>query len=177
MPEDRPAWKRVIPGDAPAPGPRSTVVDVPEDRAHDPREQEAWFQRLPPHAREELREERRAADRRSASRKGRRKSTTKAYVLESIVLFLVLEGAFMGATVPSFLAAIVFGAAAGTLCALVRATTIFYGAVFLGAYLGFGALAGSMHVAYYFISSPLPLCLGAALGRIHMLERFDGSEL
>lgn len=155
-------------------GGEATAGDIPP---RDPREDEGWFRCLPPAAQEDLRTRWRIDAGLERRRRERRRDTSRVYVLEGALAFLFLELLLMGASPRSLLGALLFGAAAGLLCARARTTTVLTGVFFLGAFLLFGAVAGSMHFFYYLTAGLIVLCLGLALGRIHLLQRFDGSEL
>lgn len=175
----KPKWQQVLAHDVefvPA-DPEHPVVHIPEDRAHDPREEERWLHRLPEHARDELREAWRTQEGEGKRQKFRRKETTKTYVVEAAVVFMVLELLLQAPTRYHLLAAGIFGAAAGGLAALVRASAPSYGLFFTVFYVAFGFVAGSRHWAYYVLASLIVMCLGVMLGRMHTLQRFDGSDL
>jgi hypothetical protein len=175
----KPKWQQVLAHDVefvPA-DPEQPVYHIPEDRVHDPREEEEWLHRLPEHARDELREVWRTQEGQGRLQKFRRKETTKTYVVEAAVVFMVLELLLQSPTRYHLLAAGIFGAAAGALAALVRASAPSYALFFTTVYLLFGFVAGSRHWAYYVLASLIVMCLGAMLGRMHTLQKFDGSDL
>ena len=145
--------------------------------APDPREEESWFLDLPPAAQEDLRTKWRVDAGLARNRVQRKRGTTRTYVWEGAIAFAFLELLLMGLTPRSLLGALLFGAAAGRMCAVLRTTTVGTGVLFLAMFLLFGLVAGSMHFCFYAIAGFLALILGLALGRVHDIQKWDGSEL
>lgn len=142
-------------------------MEVPADRAHDPREQAEWFERLPEHARGELRDLWRRAELSEAEAKKLRFRVRRRYVAESLLLFLV------AAAMPPFtghpLVVAVVGTSVGAVASLLRAGPFLYcvvGAV--GSALAFGPW---QFFALCFVASG-----SAALGAIHEFQRADRTE-
>jgi hypothetical protein len=177
--DSKPKWQQVLAHNETfvPPEPEFPVYDVPEDRAHDAREEEEWVHRLPEHAREDLREAWRTQEGEGRKQKKRRKETTKVYVVEAAIAFMALEVLLQAPSLLSLVAAGLFGAGAGGVAALFRSSAPSYGAVFTGFYVLLGLVAGSRHVAYYVLASLIVMCVGVALGRMHTLQKFDGTEL
>lgn len=174
---ERPGWQKVIGLEPEEHVPEGPVFETPEDRAGDAREEAEWFQRLPDHAKEDLRERWRTQEGEGRHQKKRRKRTTRVYVVESTVIFLLLEILLHSPTWISALAAPLFGAATGLAAGLLRSNGPTYASLFSAGYLLFGATAGGRHFAYYLLSVLIVLCIGSALGVSHRLQKFDGSDL
>ena len=69
----------------------SAVFEIPEDRAHDPREQERGFLRLPEDVKDELRDCWRFTEQIRAEIRRRRKRTLRIFLVESVVLLTLLS--------------------------------------------------------------------------------------
>lgn len=179
MADPKPKWQEVLAhdDDLVPPDPESPVYEIPEDRVHDAREEHEWLHRLPEHARDDLREAWRTQEGEGRKQKKRRKETTKVYVVEAAIAFMVLEVLLQAPTLLSLVAAGLFGAAAGGVAALFRSNAPSYGLVFTTFYMLFGIVAGSRHPAYYMLAGLIVLCIGVMLGRMHTLQKFDGTEL
>ncbi len=177
--EQRPAWQRVVATetDYVPKTPTAPVYDIPEDRAHDAREQVEWFQKLPEHAKEDIRDAWRRADGEHRLQRERRRHTSKVYVWEAAVAFVVLELVLMSPNFMNLVLALIFGAVAGALTALFRSSAGSYCIIFTSFYIAFGLTSGSNHFAYYVLGGVIVACIGAMLGRMHTLQRFDGTEL
>jgi hypothetical protein len=156
---------------------RSLVVEVPEDRLDDPREQAPLFAQLPEHAKEDLRDRWRAAEGARGDQVLRRKDTALRWVAEGTALLFLAEALMHTPTRVGLLLAAGVGAATGAFGAAAKPGPLRYGFVFMAAYIVFGALLGSRHIAYYLITSPILLGLAGALATTHRLQRFDSSEL
>ena len=147
----------------------SAVFEIPEDRAHDPREQEGGFLRLPEDAKDELRDGWRFTERLRAEVKSRRKRTVRVYMVESVILLAVLT-VFTPQAIP--LAAVI-GVGCGWLGWKLRAGTLIYGWV--------GALGYALVMALTGVLNLFAFALAAfgfgLLGMIHQLQRADRTEL
>ena len=138
---------------------------------HNPREEAEWFQRLPVEAQEDLRRRWLANEGRAEEQRERRSRTDWRYIGESLLLFAVGDLLYRSLSFPSCLAIVLPGLALGKIAAMLRAGTFRY-----------ALLAFSVHLAYYGLWAFQPFhlvfatCIGAALGRIHELQRVDGSE-
>jgi hypothetical protein len=153
------------------------VVEVPEDRLHDPREQAPLFARLPEHAKEDLRDRWRAAEGARGDQVLRRKETALRWVAEGAALLALAEALLHTPTRLGLLLAAGVGAATGAVAAALKPGPLRYGFLFMAVYIVFGGLLGSRHVAYYLFTSPLVLGLAGALATTHRLQRFDATEL
>ncbi|MDH3590314.1 MAG: hypothetical protein OER88_00435 [Planctomycetota bacterium] len=175
----RPAWQRVLAEQdgATVPEPTAPVYDLPEDRAHDPRESLEWFRRMPDHAKEALRNAWREDEGSAVHQKERRRRTRRYYCVEASATFVLLEVLLQGPYWHTVLAAAIFGVVAGGLAGVIRASAPSYGFLFTFFYLLLGLTCGVNHFLYYVLASIIVLCTGAALGRVHTLQKFDGSEL
>lgn len=148
------------------------VSYTPEDRIHDPRELEAWFQRLPEHARDEFRARWRVEETRLEDHRLRRRGTTTRYLVEGVALYvvplLVLSDVSLGVLLPC----VGIGLAVGFLAARVRAGTFAYPGFALAGYVAIVLATGYLNIlAFIFYVS-----FGALLGLGHSLQRYDGSE-
>ena len=152
--------------------PEPIIHAIPEDRVHDPREQEASFQRLPPHAQEEFRERWRDDEDASEERKQRRHDTTVRYLVEGVLLFCGTLFFFRSISFFTGLEAMVAGAAMGFVWRYFR----------MGQW-GFTMVAGVFYFFYFGVLGFNPfefitfISLAAGLGAMHEFQRFDGSEL
>lgn len=175
----RPAWQRVVATetDYVPREPAAPVYDIPDDRAHDAREQIEWFQKLPEHAKDDIRDAWCRQDGEHRLQKERRRHTSKVYVWEAAAAFVLLEFVLMSPSFMNLIVALLFGAAAGALTALFRSSAGSYCLVFTTFYIAFGLTGGSQHIFYYVLGGIIVACVGAALGRVHTLQRFDGTEL
>jgi len=149
-----------------------TVVEIPEDRAHDPREQEPWFLRLPPEARDELRVRWRRAEGTSGERLRRRRDTVLAWVAEAVLLLWFLTY-FAWRALP---VALVVGAAMGLLGWRAKLGHIAYGWLGAIAFVIVIAVSGTASIASLW-GFVLAAFLSALLAQTHRLQRFDGSEV
>ena len=147
----------------------SAVFEIPEDRAHDPREQEGGFLRLPEEAKEELRAGWRFTERFRAEVRSRRRRTVRLYVVESVVLLSLLS-VLTPFAIP--LAAVV-GIGCGWLGWKLRAGTLIYGWIGAIGYALVMALAGFLNLFGFALAA-----FGfGLLGMIHQLQRADRTEL
>jgi hypothetical protein len=152
--------------------PEPVVHAIPEDRVHDPREQEEWFQRLPPHAQEEARDRWRDDEDESEERKRRRHDTTMRYLIEGVLLFSGTLFFFRSISFVTSLTAIVAGVAMGAVWRHLR----------MGQW-GFTMVAGIFYFLYFGIFGLNPfefitfITLAAGMGAMHEFQRYDGSEL
>ena len=154
------------------------VHEIPEDRLHDTREAEEWFQRLPPHAQEEFRGNWRKEERGGHTREARIQETTKRYLIEGALLFVIFEILFTNMTLISLALGIGMGVGMGHLCRCRRFGRYGFsvtGAVFYVALFGIlpfqwgGGLSPSGFVIF--------VVLAGAAGVMHEVQRFDGSEV
>jgi hypothetical protein len=152
---------------------QAEVHYTPEDRAHDPREQQGWFLRLPEHAKQDLREKWKIQEGGSEAQIARRKATMWRYVLESVGIFVVPLFLFMSLGWLSLLCSIVVGAAVGFLAARIRAGTFQYPFLGFAGWLVLWVLSGlglSFLTLFWYIGWT------GALGAVHHLQKFDGTE-
>ncbi|MCK6460796.1 MAG: hypothetical protein L6Q95_13000 [Planctomycetes bacterium] len=181
-PPDPPKWQQVLAPkaleerDVPEPE-QGLVVQVPEDRLHDPREEAPLFARLPEHAKEDLRDRWRAVEGVRGDQVLRRKETALRWVAEGAALLALVEALLHTPARLGLLLAAGVGAATGACAAVAKPGPLRYGFLFMAVYIVFGALLGSRHVAYYLFTSPLVLGLAGALATTHRLQRFDATEL
>ena len=152
--------------------PEPIVHTIPEDRVDDPREQEAWFQQLPPHAQEGCRERWRDDEDASKDRKQRRHDTTVRYLVEGVLLFSGTLFFFRSISFTTSLTAMMAGAAMGAVWRYFR----------MGQW-GFTMVAGVFYFLYFGVFGLNPfefmifITLAAGMGAMHQIQRFDGSEL
>ena len=147
----------------------SGVFEIPEDRAHDPREQQGGFLRLPEEAKEELRACWRFTERLREEVRTRRQRTVRIYIVESVVL-LVLLSVLTPQAIP--LAAVV-GVGCGILGWRLRAGTLIYGWIGALGYALIMALTGTLNLFAFALAA-----FGfGLLGMIHQLQRADRTEL
>jgi len=181
-PPPPPKWQQVVvpKADEPAPSAQTeepAVFAIPEDRIDDPREQVPWFGRLPEHAKEDLRERWRAQAGAAGEQKERKRVTKRRWVAEAAAVFFLAEAVLQSPSLPGLAVATTVGVAVGWAGALLKPGPLRYGAIAAVAWVLFGAFAGSRHLAYYVISIPIVLCVAAAFGVSHRLDRFDATEL
>jgi len=162
--------------EAPEPG-QGLVVEVPEERLHDPREEAPLFARLPEHAKAEIRNRWDAAEGVRGDQVARRKDTALRWVAEGAALLFLAEALLHTPTRLGLMLAAAVGAATGAFAAALKPGPIRYGFLFMAVYIVFGGLLGSRHVAYYLFTSPLLLGLAGALAATHRLQRFDRTEM
>jgi len=145
---------------------------APPTREPDAREETEWFRRLPEHAKEEFRERWRAEEGRTDRQLERRRHTEIRYLVEGVMLFAFLEFVFIGLSAGRLLLLFVPGLALGWICFRIRADRWRYAAVALPFHLavyGIFGLFAAWHLVVF-------LCVAAALGFGHELQRADGSE-
>lgn len=160
------------------PSPETEVFYTPEDRAHDPREQEEWFQRLPEHAKREFREKWSEKEAFVPAHRAKRARTLKRHVLEGAIFFPIVYWMYFPLYFGGFIRALVVGAGLGFVAWRMRAGPHQWGLLgglayvlfhywFVGSLLfGFGAVFGL--VVFTFGS--------AAIGVGHVLHRYDMTE-
>lgn len=183
-------WQQVVvPVGERAPAPRNlseyaggNVSVVPEELMDDPREHLEWFQRLPDAVKEELREAWRVEEGESRRQIDRRRKTTHAYVVESAVclafleLFLEIGLGWRYFSLASIAAAGAIGAVGGLVASTARSRGGLYGVLLATGWILLCVGPGGVPFPYYVITLPIPICVGVALGTVHRLQLFDGSE-
>ena len=111
----------------------ATVHEIPEDREHDPREQEEWFHRLPEQAREEMRDRWRAHEHGTQKVRETRRLTTKRYVTEGAAI-AAFCAVLVGAGIFGLILAALVGGVMGAIARAARLTRFGYGALAAVAY-------------------------------------------
>jgi hypothetical protein len=125
--------------------------------------------RLPPHVQEEYRRE---EEKRAERRLARRRATEARYLVESVVIFALLEFLFRGLSASRLLVLAVPGLALGWTCARLRAGQFGYTVAAAIAYVvvyGVFGLFALWHFIFFVV-------LAGAAGAMHQLQRADGSE-
>lgn len=146
---------------------------TPEDRAHDPREHQEWFLRLPEHGKDEMRKFWQAAEGETRHQRERRIRTTRRYLIEGVVFFVVVFWLFYRFRADGLLLAAAIGLAVGCANAFLRAGAYKYGWVCAIGYVSFGLLyMGGLSIFPFLFST----CCGTVLGVAHTLNRYDFTE-
>ena len=137
-------------------------------------EDEEWYQRLPDHAKEEMRLvwEKRMGH--SQEQDERRRRTTRRYLIEGVALFVVTIWLFYSVNLVVLLIAALVGGGVGALVSWRRARTYQYMLISGLGYVAFIALVGGWPSIFPFL---FMICGGALLGLGHQLNRFDFTEL
>jgi len=141
--------------------------------SHDPREEQEWFQRLPPHAQEELRSGWEAQRGKSEAQRKRARGMTARYLLEGAITFAAVEAVFTTVAPVHLLYAVAAGAVAGGVARALMAGAWLYGAIALVVYCFFSGLTLGL---VGMTNAIVCVVLCTAAGRMHELQRSDGSE-
>ena len=150
--------------------PKADRVSEPETGC----ENQEWFQRLPEHARDDMRAVWEKRKGQSAEQQERRRRTTKRYLIEGPCLFVAVVGLFFTMNVSALLFAAVVGGGVGAVAARRRACTYQYGAFSAIGYVAYsGLFIGGLSIfPFLFVTA-----FGALLGLGHQLNRYDFTEL
>ncbi len=154
--------------------PLHPVHDLPEDRVGDPREEQEWFQRLPEHAKEEMRDRWRGQERQLDRIRQRSKESIVRYAVEGAAILPLFEIVFFS---PGWLrigASILAGALMGLVCALTRAGQYRYLLVGPPFFLGMRLLFGFGPFILEAFGAVLYVSLSALLGFSHDLRKAEG---
>jgi len=159
---------------------QTEVHYIPEDRAHDPREQEEWFLRLPEHAKQEFRERWSREEQHHPEFHAKRLRTIRQYVGEGAFFFSVIFLFFFHTSVGDWAKAIVVGAGFGLAAWKVRAGPYQYAILGCLGYLLFhwmfsGSLLGMADMRSIFAWVATTFC-ASAIGVGHVLNRYDMTE-
>ncbi|MEM8883969.1 MAG: hypothetical protein AAGD14_07875 [Planctomycetota bacterium] len=142
--------------------------EIPEDRIHDPREENEFFQGLPAHVQEEMREAWRREEGQGSERAERRNYTYKVFVFEMVACFVFIHifGIFRSPVI--FVWAAACGAITGVVAARARAGSISYPIIATGCLI----LSGNMNFfAWLGMAGTASL-----MGHMHRLRSFEGTE-
>lgn len=145
---------------------------APPVREPDAREEAEWFQRLPPHAQEEMRERWRLQAGRTEQLAQRRRGAEVRYVIEGWMLFAFLEMLFFGLSVNRLLLLAVPGVALGWVAHRIRADLWRYMVVAVALYFAVYGLLGLIALGHFIVFT----CAAAAIGFTHEMLRADGTE-
>ena len=146
---------------------------TPEERAHDPREHQEWFLRLPEHFKEELRRLWRGSEDATAQHRERRTRTTNRYLIEGVAFFVIVYWVFYPFGAYGLLLTAVTGLVVGCANAYLRAGAYQYGWVCAIGYAVFGLMFLGWLSIFPFLFST---CGGTVLGVGHTLNRQDFTE-
>ncbi|MCZ6572026.1 MAG: hypothetical protein O7C98_02545 [Planctomycetota bacterium] len=150
------------------------VHDLPEDRVGDPREEQEWFQRLPEHAKEEMRERWRGQERHLDRIRQRSKESIVRYAVEGAAILPLFEIIFFSPGWVRFGASIIAGALMGLVCALTRAGQYRYLLIGPPFFLGMRLLFGFGPFILEAFGAVLYVSLSALLGFSHDLRKTEG---
>ena len=156
------------------------VYYLPEDRAHDPREHEEWFLRLPEDAKREFRERWSRDEQHRPDFQAKRRRTLRLYVAEGAFFFSVIFLFFFHTSIGDWAKAILIGAGFGLAAWKVRAGPYQYGILGCLGYMVFhwtlsGGLLemGDMRSIFAWVATTF---IAAAIGVGHVLNRYDMTE-
>ena len=156
------------------------VYYLPEDRAHDPREHEEWFLRLPEQAKQEFRERWSREEQHRPEFLAKRRRTLRLQVGEGALFFLVIFVFFFHTSVGDGAKAILAGAGLGLVAWKIRAGPYEYAVLGCFGYLVFhwlisGSLFGmaDMRSIFAWVATTF---IASAIGVGHALNRYDMTE-